>query len=97
MNPCSIFGIIAKPWFLSTIKMGDCILKFDKILWRQNFFLHLWRDKPLWAELKLCGGIHFHYFISLETASKKSKVLLLRVSSGNVNASEVVTCRYTQI
>ena len=32
--------------------------------------------------------IHFHYFIYLETANtQKSKVLLLRISSGNVNAS----------
>ena len=34
------------------------------------------------------------YFISLEAANiQKSDVFLLRISSGNVNAS-VVTCRY---
>ena len=38
--------------------------------------------------------LHFHYFISLETANtQKSEVLLLRISLGNVNAL-VVTCRY---
>ena len=83
---------------------GDLIWKFAKILWWQNFFLHLWQDKPLWVELKTNGGVifitillHFHYFISLETANtQKSEVFLLRISSGNVNAS-VVTCRYPQI
>ena len=41
--------------------------------------------------------LHFHYFISSETANtQKSGVFLLRISSGNVNAS-VVTCRYPQI
>ena len=41
--------------------------------------------------------LHFHYFISLETAkTQKSEVFLLRISLGNVNAS-VVTCRYPQI
>ena len=83
---------------------GDLIWKFAKILWWQNFFLHLWQDKPLWVELKTNGGVifitillHFHYFISLETANtQKSEVFLLRISLGNVNAS-VVTCRYPQI
>ena len=37
------------------------------------------------------------YFISLETANtQKSKVFLLRISLGNVNAS-VVTCRFDHI
>ena len=69
-----------------------------------NFFLHLWQDKPLWVELKTNGGVifitillHFHYFISLETANiQKSEVFLLGISLGNVNAS-VVTCRYLKI
>ena len=50
--------------------------KFAKILWWQNFFLHLWQDKPLWVELKTNGRVifitillHFHYFISLEAAN----------------------------
>ena len=63
------------------------------------FFLHLWQDKPLWVELKINGGVifitillHFHCFISLETANtQKSEAFLLRISLGNVNAS-VVTC-----
>ena len=83
---------------------GDLIWKFAKILWWQNFFLHLWQDKPLWVELKTNGGVifitillHFHYFISLETANtQKSEVLLSRISLGNVNAS-VVSYRYPQI
>ena len=41
--------------------------------------------------------LHFHYFISLETANaQKSEVFLLRISLGNLNAS-VATCRYPQI
>ena len=71
---------------------------------RQNLFLHLWQDKPLWMDLKTNGGVifinillHFHYFISLETANtQKSEVLLSRISLGNVNAS-VVSYRYPQI
>ena len=67
-------------------------------------FLHLWQDKPLWLELKTNAGVifittllHFHYFISLETANtQKDEVFLLRISSGNVNAS-VVTSQYPQI
>ena len=73
-------------------------------MWRQNLFLHLWQDKPLWMDLKTNGGVifinillHFHYFISLETANtQKSEVLLSRISLGNVNAS-VVSYRYPQI
>ena len=73
-------------------------------MWRQNLFLHLWQDKPLWIDLKTNGGVifinillHFHYFISLETANTpKSEVLLSRISLGNVNAS-VVSYRYPQI
>ena len=84
--------------------VGDLIWKFAKILWWQNFFLHLWQNKPLWVELKTIGTvvfitilIHFHDFISLETANtQKSEVFLLRISSRNVNAS-VVTGRYPQI
>ena len=41
--------------------------------------------------------LHFHYFISLETANtQKSEVFLLRISSGNVNTS-VVASQYPQI
>ena len=41
--------------------------------------------------------LHFHYFISLETANtQKIEVLLLRISLGNVNTS-VVTCQYPQV
>ena len=55
-------------------------------------------------DLKTNGGVifinillHFHYFISLETANtQKSEVLLSRISLGNVNAS-VVSYRYPQI
>ena len=52
------------------------------MLWWQNFSLHLWQNKPLWAELKIYGGVifitillKFPYFISLETANiQKSEV-----------------------
>ena len=82
----------------------DLIWKFAKILWLQIFFLHLWQGKPLWVKLKTNGGVicvtillHFHCFISLETANtQKSEAFLLRISLGNVNAS-VVTSRYPQI
>ena len=41
--------------------------------------------------------LHFHYFISLETANtQKSEEFLLRVYSGNENVL-VVTCQYPQI
>ena len=68
-----------------------------------EFFLYLSQDKFLWVEFKIYGGVIFitmlmriHYFISLETANtQKSEVLLLRISSGNVNAS-VAICQYPQ-
>ena len=44
------------------------------------------------------GATLFHYLIYLETANtQKIEVFLLRISSGNVNASAVVTCQYPQI
>ena len=48
------------------------------------------------------GGVIFiHYFFSLETAKHQEKwsvsLKLLRISSGNVNASGVVTFQYSQI
>ena len=69
-----------------------------------KFFFHLWQGKPLWVELKTNGGVifitillHFHYFISLETANtQKYEVSLLIISSGNVNIL-VVTFQYPQI
>ena len=83
---------------------GDLIWKFAKILWWLNFSLHLWQDQPLLVGLNINGGVifittllHFHFFISLETANtQKSEMFLLRISLGNVNAS-VVTCQYPQI
>ena len=79
-------------------------MKICQNLWWQKIFLHLWQDKPLWLELKTNAGVifittllHFHYFISLETANtQKDEVFLLRISSGNVNAS-FVTSQYPQI
>ena len=76
------------------VRGGDVIWKFAEILWWQNFFLHLWQDKPLWVELKTNGRVifitillQFHYFISLETVNtQKSEVFLLRISLGNGNA-----------
>ena len=67
-------------------------------------FLTFEQDKPVWMKLKRYGGVifitilvHFHCFISLETAnSQKSEVFLLRISLGNVNVS-VVSCPYPQI
>ena len=53
--------------------------------------------KNTWGVIFITILLHFHYFISLETAStQKSEVFLLRISSGNVNAS-VVTCQYHHI
>ena len=55
-------------------------------------------------ELKIYGGVilitillHFRYLFSLETANpQKSEVFLLRIYSGNVNAS-VATSLYLEI
>ena len=42
--------------------------------------------------------LQLHYFISLEASNtQKREVFLLRISSGNLNASGVVTCQYPQI
>ena len=81
-------------------RVGDLIRKFAKNLWWQTFFLHFWRDKPLWVKLKTNGGVifitilpYFHDLISLETANtQKCEVFLLKISLGNVNAS-AVTCK----
>ena len=66
--------------------MGNLILKFA------NFFLHLWGtnlyggSKNYMREQYLL--LRFHYFISLEAAyTQKREVLILRMSSGNVNTS----------
>ena len=34
-------------------------LPLPKFVGTNFFFLHLWGDKPLWVELKLCGGVTF--------------------------------------
>ena len=53
--------------------------------------------KNIWGVILITILLHFHYLISLETVNtQKSEVFLLRISSGNVNAS-VVTCQYPQI
>ena len=46
---------------------GDLIWKFAKTLWGQKFFLHLWGDKPLWGDLKLCVGSNICYYTSITT------------------------------
>ena len=76
-------------------KGDDLTWKFAKILWWKNFFLHLWQDKPLWVELETNGEVlfittllHFHDFISLETANtQNSKVFLWKIYLGNVDTS----------
>ena len=96
--------MVSAPPPITMVGGGDLIWKFTDILRLQNFFLHLWQNKLLWVELKTNGGVifitillHFHYFISLETANtQKSEVFLLRISLEIHNAS-VVTCRYPQI
>ena len=53
--------------------------------------------KNIWGVIFISILLHFHYFIYLEkTNTQKNEVFLLRISSGNVNAS-VVTCQYPQI
>ena len=47
------------------IIMQDLISEFARILWGQNFFLHLWGDKPLRGELKLYEGVMFVTTLSL--------------------------------
>ena len=89
---------------LPSLQWNDLIWKCAKILWSKDFFLHLYQDNLVWVELIIYGGVifmtillHFHYFISLETANtQKSEVFLKKISSGNMNAS-VVTCRYPQV
>ena len=93
MFPCYslIWKLFDCTWFVLPLPLqwGDLIWKFAKLLWWQNFFLHLWQDKPLWVELKINGGvifmtilIDFHYFICLETTNtQKSGIFLLRISS----------------
>ena len=44
------------------LQWGYLIWKLAKILWGQNFFLHLWRNKPLWGELKFYGGSNICYY-----------------------------------
>ena len=69
-----------------------------------KFYLHLWQDTLLWVELRIYEEVtfitillHFHYFISLETASnEKNEVFLLKISLDIHNASGV-TCQYPQI
>ena len=101
-----LYMVSAPPPILMSVGgwRGDLIWKFAKLLSWQSLFLHLCEDNRLWVELKANGGVifitillHFHYFISLETANtQKSEMFLLRISLGNVNAS-VVTCWYPQI
>ena len=86
------------------ISIGQLNFKICQNFMKTKTFLHLCQDKPLWVQLIANGGIifittllHFHYSISLETATtQKSEVFLLRNFLGNVNAS-VVTYRYPQI
>ena len=53
--------------------------------------------KNKWGVIFVNALLHFHYFISLETAStQKSEVFVLKTSLRNVNAT-VVTCRHPQI
>ena len=66
-----------------------------------KILFYLSQEKPLWVELKITPPIevllHFHYFISLLASNtQKIEVFLLRISSGNVNAS-ILTCQYPQI
>ena len=64
------------------------IWKFVNILRWQNFFLHLWQDKPLRVMLKANGGvisitILLHIHISLfykQPAPRKEKCFFLRIS-----------------
>ena len=63
----------------------------------QSVFLYFWGVKIIWGRGQGGGGgvilLFFYYFISLETANtQKGEVFLLRISSGNVNTSGVVTC-----
>ena len=55
------------------------------------------RVKNIWGVILVTILLHFHYFISIETANtRKRRVFLLRIYTGNVNASGV-TCRYPHI
>ena len=48
--------------------------------------------KNTWGVIFITILLHFHYFISLETANtQKSEMFLLRICLGNTNVS-LVTC-----
>ena len=61
---------------LTKIGKNRCMIsvwKLAKILWEQNFFLHLW-DINLDREVEIIWGeqyllLHFHYFIPIETVN----------------------------
>ena len=47
--------------------------------------------KSIWRVIFIIILLHFHYFISLETANtQKGEAFLLRISLGNVNAQLVL-------
>ena len=78
------------------------IWKLAKILWGKVFSYISGGLKLYGGGGRVAGGggilLFFYYFISLETANtQKGEVFLLRISSGNVNTSGVVTCWYLPI
>ena len=85
------------------IVSGDLDLKICQNFVGTKFFLAFVGGINLYGGAKIIWGInillaiYFHYLISLETPNTpKSKVFLLRISLGKLNASEVVTCQYPQ-
>ena len=88
-----MINMVSAPIIMSGLNFKIC----KKILGTNFFPTFVWGINLCgWSSNYVVGVIllQFHYFISLETAkTHKSEVFLLRISSGNVNASEVVTCR----
>ena len=82
--------------------MGERNLKIYQNFAGTIFFLKFVGINLYVGELKLYGGSIIYYytciisFLSKQPNTQKSEVFLLRISSGNVNASGVVTCQYPQ-
>ena len=55
-----------------------------------NLFLYLWGDKPLRGVIFINALSLLHFFRNSQHPEKGN--VSLRISSGNVNASGVVTC-----
>ena len=96
-------SLLILSWCSSCLNIQRIGMQYtDQLFWKLLFWFTKKKISYICGKINLYRWfiailLHFHYFISLETANtQKSEVFLLRISLGNVNAS-VVTCRYPQI